>query len=52
LLDGQPLIFELIVIDGQNEQSQEDSTTVTVTNFQKDNPGASGGGCFIATAAY
>ena len=49
---GQPLIFELIVTDGQNEQSQEDSTTVTVTNFEKKNPGASGGGCFIATAAY
>jgi hypothetical protein len=49
---GQPLIFELIVTDGQDEQSQEDSTTVTGTNFTKDNPGASGGGCFIATAAY
>jgi hypothetical protein len=49
---GQPLIFELIVTDGQGEQSQEDSTTVSVSNFQKDNPGASGGGCFIATAAY
>jgi hypothetical protein len=49
---GQPLIFELIVTDGQGEQSQEDSTTVTVSNFEKDNPGASGGGCFIATASY
>ena len=49
---GQPLIFELIVTDGQGEQSQEDSTTVTSTNFTKDNPGASGGGCFIDTAAY
>jgi hypothetical protein len=49
---GQPLIFELIVTDGQNEQSQEDSTTVSVSNFQKDNPGTSGGGCFIATASY
>ena len=49
---GQPLIFELIVTDGQGEQSQKDSTTVTSTNFTKDNPGASGGGCFIATAAY
>jgi hypothetical protein len=49
---GQPLIFELIVTDGQDEQSQEDSTTVTVTNFEKDNPGASGGGCFIDTASY
>jgi hypothetical protein len=48
---GQPLIFELIVTDVEGEQSQEDSTTVTVTNFEKDNPGASGGGCFIATAA-
>ena len=49
---GQPLIFELIVTDGQGEQSQEDSTTVTVSNFEKKNPGASGGGCFIATASY
>jgi hypothetical protein len=49
--DGQPLIFELIVTDRQGEQSQEDSTTVTVSNFEKDNPGTSGGGCFIATAA-
>jgi hypothetical protein len=50
--DGQPLIFELIVTDGQGDQSQEDSTTVTVSNFEKDNPGASGGGCFIDTASY
>jgi hypothetical protein len=50
--DGEPLIFELIVTDGQDVQSQEDSTTVTVSNFEKDNPGASGGGCFIATASY
>jgi hypothetical protein len=49
---GQPLIFELIVTDGQGDQSQEDSTTVTVSNFEKKNPGASGGGCFIATASY
>jgi VCBS repeat-containing protein len=49
---GQPLIFELIVTDGQGEQSQEDSTTVTVSNFEKKNPGAAGGGCFIATASY
>ncbi len=49
---GQPLIFELIVTDVEGEQSQEDSTTVSVSNFQKDNPGASGGGCFIVTAAY
>jgi hypothetical protein len=50
--DGQPLIFELIVTDGQGDQSQEDSTTVTVSNFEKDNPGASGGGCFIDTASH
>ena len=49
---GQPLIFELIVTDGRGEKSQEDSTTVTVSNFEKKNPGASGGGCFIATASY
>jgi hypothetical protein len=48
----QPLIFELIVTDGQGAQSQEDSTTVTVSNFEKKNPGTSGGGCFIATAVY
>jgi hypothetical protein len=28
---SQPLIFELIVTDGQGDQSQEDSTTVTVS---------------------
>jgi len=42
----------LIFTYSQGEQSQEDSTTVTVSNFEKDNPGASGGGCFIATASY
>jgi hypothetical protein len=46
----QPLIFELIVTDSGGLQSS-DSTTVSVSNFEKDNPGASGGGCFIATAA-
>jgi hypothetical protein len=48
---NQPLIFELIVTDSSGLQSS-DSTTVSVSNFHKDNPGASGGGCFIATAAY
>jgi hypothetical protein len=47
----QPLIFELIVTDSGGLQSS-DSTTVSVSNFEKDNPGASGGGCFIATADY
>ena len=47
----QPLIFELIVTDHGRLQSS-DSTTVSVSNFEKDNPGASGGGCFIDTAAY
>ena len=46
----QPLIFELIVTDDGGLQSS-DSTNVTVSNYEKDNPGASGGGCFIATAA-
>ena len=46
----QPLVFELIVTDDGGLQSS-DSTNVTVSNFEKDNPGASGGGCFIATAA-
>jgi len=45
------LIFELIVTDDGGLQSS-DSTTVSVSNFEKDNPGASGGGCFIETAAY
>jgi hypothetical protein len=48
---GQPLVFELIVTDEGGLQSS-DSTDVTVSNFEKDNPGASGGGCFIDTAAY
>jgi hypothetical protein len=48
---GKPLIFELIVKDNGGLQSS-DSTTVSVSNFEKDNPGASGGGCFIETAAY
>ena len=46
----QPLVFELLVTDNGGLQSS-DSTTVSVSNFEKDNPGASGGGCFIATAA-
>jgi hypothetical protein len=46
----EPLVFELIVTDNGGLQSS-DSTTVSVSNFEKDNPGASGGGCFIATAA-
>jgi hypothetical protein len=47
---GKPLIFELIVTDEGGLQSS-DSTTVSVSNFEKDNPGASGGGCFITAAA-
>jgi hypothetical protein len=47
----KPLIFELIVTDDGGLQSS-DSTTVSVSNFEKDNPGASGGGCFIETATY
>jgi len=47
----KPLVFELIVTDSGGLQSS-DSTTVSVSNFEKDNPGASGGGCFIDTAAY
>jgi hypothetical protein len=46
----KPLILELIVTDSGGLQSS-DSTTVSVSNFEKDNPGASGGGCFIDTAA-
>jgi hypothetical protein len=46
----QPLVFELIVTDEGGLQSS-DSTTVSVSNFEKDNPGASGGGCFISAAA-
>jgi hypothetical protein len=49
--DDQPLVFELIVTDSGGLQSS-DSTNVTVSNYEKDNPGASGGGCFIDTAAY
>ena len=48
---GQPLIFELIVTDVGGAKSN-DSTRVSVSNFEKDNPGTSGGGCFIDTAAY
>ena len=47
----KPLVFELIVTDNGGLQSS-DSTTVSISNFEKDNPGASGGGCFIDTAAY
>jgi hypothetical protein len=47
----KPLVFELIVTDDGGLQSS-DSTTVSVSNFEKDNPGTSGGGCFIDTAAY
>jgi hypothetical protein len=44
------LIFELTVKDDGGLQSS-DSTNVAVSNYEKDNPGASGGGCFIETAA-
>jgi hypothetical protein len=48
----QLLIFELIVTDNGGLQSS-DSTNVSVSSYQKDNPGgASGGGCFIDTVAY
>jgi hypothetical protein len=47
----QPLIFDLVVTDSGGLQSS-DSTNVSVSNYEKDNPGASGGGCFIDTAAY
>jgi len=47
----QPLIFELIVTDNVGLQSS-DSTNVSISNYEKDNPGASGGGCFIDAAAY
>jgi hypothetical protein len=46
----QPLVFDLTVTDSGGLQSS-DSTNVSVSNFEKDNPGASGGGCFIDTAA-
>jgi len=49
--DGESLIFELTVTDSGGLQSN-DSTTVSVSDYEKDNPGASGGGCFVATAAY
>jgi hypothetical protein len=45
------LVFELVVTDNGGLHSS-DSTTVSVSNFEKDNPGASGGGCFIDTAAF
>jgi hypothetical protein len=45
------LVFELVVTDSGGLQSS-DTTAVSVSNFEKDNPGASGGGCFIDTAAY
>jgi len=51
--DGEqiPLTFMLTVTDAGGQKAT-DSTDVTVNNFEKKNPGASGGGCFIATAAY
>jgi hypothetical protein len=47
----QPLVFDLTVTDSGGLQSS-DSTTVSVSNYEKDNPGASGGGCFIDTAEH
>jgi len=49
--DGRSLIFELTVTDSGGLQSN-DSTTVSIRDYEKDYPGASGGGCFVATAAY
>jgi hypothetical protein len=48
-IDDKTLIFELIVTDEGGLQSS-DETDVTVSNYEKDNPGASGGGCFITAA--
>jgi hypothetical protein len=45
------LSFLLTVTDAAG-QSATDSTDVTVSNFEKKNPGASGGGCFIAAASH
>jgi hypothetical protein len=41
----------LTVTDAGGQQDT-DSCDVTVNNFEKKNPGSSGGGCFIATTAY
>jgi len=53
LKDGEEItiVFILTVTDAAGQKAS-DSTDVTVNNFEKDNPGASGGGCFIDTAAY
>ncbi len=45
------ITFMLTVTDAGGQKAT-DSTDVTVNNFEKKNPGASGGGCFIATATY
>jgi hypothetical protein len=53
LEDGEEItITFMLTVDDAAGQKDTDSTDVTVTNFEKDNPGASGGGCFIATASY
>ena len=45
------LTFMLTVTDAGGQKAT-DSSDVSVKNFEKDNPGASGGGCFIATVSY
>jgi hypothetical protein len=43
--------FMLTVTDAGGQKATA-STDITVNNFEKKNPGASGGGCFIATAVH
>jgi len=51
--DGGEITFTfMLTVADPAGQKATDSTDVTVNNFEKKNPGASGGGCFIATATY
>jgi hypothetical protein len=50
-IEETTITFMLTVTDAGGQKAT-DNSEVTVRNFEKKNPGTSGGGCFIATASY
>jgi hypothetical protein len=53
ITDGEEITYTFILtVTDAAGQNAADSSEVTVRDFEKKNPGTSGGGCFIATAAY
>jgi hypothetical protein len=53
LEDAEKIIISfMLTVTDAGGQKATDSTDITVNNFEKKNPGTSGGGCFIATAVH